>query len=204
MLKKTLFVVSVLFLTLTLQAQESEEQTITHMEIATIMYYDGKYNKALEELDKAKDAHTDIEWDKYHNMRGLIFLKEDQYQEAIGAFKEAISATEKKVYTPPVEDKPKREYLFSLFSDKNETEEPVVKKPVFDAEKLRKDQIEEIYLFLSQAYYKAGVYLNAAAALDSAGDKGRARASLYTLRAECYWKGERKDLAIDALSTGSA
>ncbi len=154
MLKKIITLSLVFFLTYSLQAKEAEEQTINHMEIATIMYYDGKYDKALEELQLAKDSHTKIEWDKYHNMRGLIFLKSENYQAAINAFKKAIIATKQKVYEPPVEEKPKREYLFTVFSEKKKVEEPVVKKPVFDPEKLRKDQIEEIYIYLSQAYYK--------------------------------------------------
>ena len=188
---------------LTLQAEEHREQTVNHMEIATIMYYDGKYDKALDELQRAKESHTDIEWDKYHNMRGLIFLKEENYHSSINAFKEAIVATRKKVYTPPVEEKPQREYLFTLFSKSDKEEKPLVKKPVFDPEKLRKDQIEEIYIYLSQAYYKAEEYINAVHALDAAGEKGRASASLFTLRAECYWKAGQKGAAIDALSRGA-
>ena len=203
MLKKIIAISVILFLTYSLQAKEAEEQTINHMEIATIMYYDGKYDKALEELKMAKDSHTKVEWDKYHNMRGLIFLKNENYQSAINAFKKAIIATKQKVYEPPVEEKPKREYLFSVLSEKKKVEEPVIKKPLFDPEKLRKDQIEEIYLYLSQAYYKAEQYIDAVYALDSAGEKGRARASLFTLRAECYWKADQKGSAIDALSRGA-
>jgi len=203
MLKKIITISLILFLTYSLQANEAEEQTINHMEIATIMYYDGKYDKALEELQQAKDSHTKIEWDKYHNMRGLIFLKNENYQSSINAFKKAIIATKQKVYTPPVEEKPKREYLFTVLSENKKVEEPVITKPVFDPEKLRKDQIEEIYIYLSQAYYKAEQYINTVHALDAAGEKGRASASLFTLRAECYWKADQKGSAIDALSRGA-
>ncbi len=203
MLKKIITLSVILFLTYSLQAKETEEQTINHMEIATIMYYDGKYDKALEELQQAKDSHTKIEWDKYYNMRGLIFLKNENYQASIDAFKQAIIATKQKVYEPPVEEQPKREYLFTVFSPNTKTEAPVAKKPLFDPEKLRKDQIEEIYIYLSQAYYKAEQYINAVHALDAAGEKGRASASLFTLRAECYWKADQKGAAIDALSRGA-
>ncbi|MCZ2856407.1 MAG: hypothetical protein O2U62_04880 [Candidatus Bathyarchaeota archaeon] len=202
-MKKIITLSLVLFLTYSLQAKEAEEQTINHMEIATIMYYDGKYDKALEELQLAKDSHTKIEWDKYHNMRGLIFLKNENYHSSINAFKKAITATKQKVYEPPVEEKPDREYLFSVYSEKKKVEEPVIKKPLFDPEKLRKDQIEEIYLYLSQVYYKAEQYINAVHALDTAGEKGRASVSLFTLRAECYWKAGQKGSAIDALSRGA-
>ncbi len=203
MLKQLLTLSVVFFCVLTLQAKETEEQTINHMEIAAIMYYDGQYDKALEELQQAKDAHMKIEWDKYHNMRGLIFLKNEDYQASINAFKKAIIATKQKVYEPPVEEQPKREYLFSVFSTKEKAEEPTVKKPLFDPEKLRRDQIEEIYIYLSQVYYKAEQYIDAVHALDAAGEKGRASASLFTLRAECYWKADQKGAAIDALSRGA-
>jgi tetratricopeptide (TPR) repeat protein len=203
MLKKIITLSVVFFLTYSLQAEETEAQTINHMEIATIMYYDGKYDKALEELQQAKDSHTKIEWDKYYNMRGLIFLKNENYQASIDAFKQAIIATKQKVYEPPVEEQPKREYLFTVFSPETSVEAPVAKKPLFDPEKLRKDQIEEIYIYLSQAYYKSEQYINAVHALDAAGEKGRASASLFTLRAECYWKADQKGAAIDALSRGA-
>ncbi|UPT77414.1 hypothetical protein MN086_10220 [Sulfurovum sp. XGS-02] len=203
MLKKIITLSFVLFSVMTLQAQEPEEQTIDHMEIATIMYYDGKYDKALEELQMAKDSHTKIGWDKYYNMRGLIFLKNENYDSSIHAFRKAIVSTQQKVYDPPVEEKAKREYLFSAFSSKKKEEASVVKKPAFDPEKLRKDQIEEIYIYLSQAYYRAEQYIKAVHALDAAGEKGRARASLFTLRAECYWKADQKGAAIDALSRGA-
>jgi len=204
MLKKLLFTLSLFLISVQiLGAKESVDQTINHIEIATIMYYDGNYDKALQELQKAKESGLEIEWDKYHNIRGLIFLKDEKYQASINAFKEAISATRSKVYSPPVEEGPKREYLFSVMSNEKEKTKPVVKKPLFDAEKIRKDQIEEIYIYLSQVYYKAGEYINAVKALDAAGEKGRANASLFTLRAECYWKAKERSLAIDALSRGT-
>jgi tetratricopeptide (TPR) repeat protein len=204
MLKKLLQFSLVIFLShAMLHAKRSKEQTINHIEIATIMYYDGKYAKALDELQKAKDSHAEIEWDKYHSMRGMIFEKEEKFEDAIAAFKEAIQATRVKVYVQPKEDRPKREYLFKVFSDEKKVEAPVAKKPVFDPEKLRKDQIEELYLYLAQTYYKAKEYLEATRALDAAGDKGRANASLFVLRAECYWRAEQKGAAIDALSRGS-
>ena len=59
------------------------------------------------------------------------------------------------------------------------------------------------YTKLLRVYYKSEQYLNAVHALDSAGDKGRANAGMFTLRAECYWKAEQKGSAIDALSRGS-
>lgn len=202
MLKKIIALYMVFFLTHMLQAKESKDVTIDHMQIATMMYYDGKYDKALEELQAAKDSHIDIEWDKYHTMMGLISLRGEKYQQAAASFNEAIKATRVKKYEPPAEERPKREYFFSVFSDEKKVQKPKSNKSVFDAEKLRKDQIEELYVYLSQTYYKMERYMDAAGALDAAGNKGRANASLFTLRAECYWKAEQKGSAIDALNRG--
>lgn len=204
MLKNFLLFLLTLFVMHTLLYAEEKEQAINHVEIATVMFYDGKYDKALEELQKSKDSHMQIEWDKYHSIRGMIALKKERYVEAIVSFKEAIEAVKVKKYASPVEDKPKKEYLFSLFSEEKTAQDPKEKKPVFDPEKLRKNEIEELYIYLSQAYYRAEHYQDAANSLDAAGDKGRENASMFTMKADCYWKAEKKDLAIDALSQGSS
>lgn len=207
MLKKLFILSLVLFIagTSSLSADTKKEEEVNNISVATILFYDGKYDKALEELQKAKDSHTEIDWSKYHSIRGMIFLKQEKYPQAIESLKLSIEATKKKVYEPPVEDKPKRKYLFTLlsFSDSNESAEQKPNKPAFDAEKIRKDQIEELYIYLSQAYYRNEQYIDAVHALDAAGDKGRASASMFTLRAECYWKAGQKALAIDALSRGA-
>lgn len=207
MLKKLLILLSVLFIatTSTVSAKKEKVVEVNHVSVATILFYDGKYDKALEELQKAKDSHTDIDWSKYHSLRGMIFLRKENYSESIVSLKLAIEATRKKVYEPPVEDKPKRKYLFSILSvsDNNKSAETKPKKPAFDPEKIRKEQIEELYIYLSQAYYRNEQYLDAVYALDAAGDKGRASATLFTLRAECYWKAGQKASAIDVLSRGA-
>lgn len=204
MLKKLFTLSLVLFMSSTvLMAEQQQEQTIDHLEIATILFYDGKYDKALEELQRAKDSHTDIDWMKYHSMRGMIFLKEDKYVQAIDSLKQAISATRIKVYNAPATEKAKQEYLFTLFSDKEKVQTAEKDVPAFDPEKLRKEKIEELYIYLSQAYYRSGQYLNTVQALDAAGDRGRKSASLYTLRAECYWKADQKVSAIEVLTRGA-
>jgi len=187
-------------------AEEPQEQVIDHIELATMMFYDGNNQKALDELQLAKDSHTDIDWLKYHSIRGLIFLKEEKYPLAITALKKAIIATHKKVYeAPPTEKKVKRKHLLSFLigSEESKTTAPEEKKPVFDAEKLRREKLEELYIYLSQAYYKNKQYIKTVEALDKAGQRGRSNAAYYTLRAECYWKAGQKANAIAALSTGS-
>lgn len=204
MLKNFLLFLLTLFIMHTVLYAEEKELTINHVEIATVMFYDGKYDKALEELQKSKDSHMQIEWDKYHSIRGMIALKKERYTEAIVSFKEAIEAVKVKKYESPAEEKPKKEYLFSVFSEEKKAQDLKEKKPLFDPEKLRKNEIEELYIYLSQAYYKAERYRDAANALDAAGDKGRENASMFTMKADCYWKAGKKGLAIDALSQGNS
>lgn len=186
-----------------LMAENPEKQSIDHIEIATILFYDGKYDKVLKELQKAKDSHTDIDWMKYYSMRGIIFLKEEKYTQSVNALNHAIVATRNRVYKAPAEVKEKKEVLFSLFSSENKKQEPKISAPLFEPEKLRRAKIEELYIYLSQAYYRKGEYINTVEALDAAGERGSDSASLFTLRAECYWKVAQKSSAIEALNRGS-
>lgn len=186
-----------------LMAQNQKDQIVNHIDIATILFYDGNYDKALEELQRAKDSHTDIDWIKYYSMRGMIFLKEEKYTQAIYALQKAIVATKEKVYAPPTRLKDKKEVLFTLFSNTNTTQRPQKEVANFNPEKLRREKIEELYIYLSQAFYKDKQYIYAAESLDLAGERGRENASLFAFRAECYWKAGQKASAIDALSKGS-
>ncbi len=184
-----------------LMATTQSEQTIDHIEIATILFYDGKYDKALESLKKAKESHMDIDWVKYYSMRGIIALKESKYKQAISELNKAVEATKKKVYRTPVMQKEKREVLFSVFSENKTKQEG--QKPLFEPETIRRAKLDELHIYLSQAYYRDGQYISAAKALDAAGERGRESASLFTFRAECYWKSKQKAAAINALNKGS-
>ena len=186
-------------------AQESKVQTIDHIALATMMYYDGNHKKALSELQLAKDSHIDIDWLKYHSICGLIYLKKEKYGAAIRALNLAISMTYKKVYKAPVseEEKEKRKYLFSLASKKKKVIKAKKKVPVFNPEKLRREKLEELYIYLSQAYYRSNHYIETVNALDKAGKRGSDNAAYFTLRAECYWKAEQKANAVAALSKGA-
>ncbi|HID00477.1 MAG TPA: tetratricopeptide repeat protein [Sulfurovum sp.] len=184
-----------------LMAKKQSEQTINHVEIATILFYDGKYDKALESLQKAKESHMDIDWVKYYSMKGIIALKEERYKEAISELHKAVEATKKKVYKAPTIENEKKEVLFSLFS--KEKKKKKSQKPLFEPEKIRRAKLDELHIYLSQAYYRDGQYIRAAKALDAAGERGRESASLFTFRAECYWKAKQKESAINALNKGS-
>lgn len=201
-MKKTILVSFFFFLsTLLFSKSEVEQVQPNHIEIATIMFYDGKYDKALKELRLAKKEQKEIDWSKYYSMQGMIYLKKEKYPTAIKMLKRAILETQKKVYTPPKIEEEKAKYLFSFFS----TPKKKLKKkaPTFNPEKLRKDTITGLYIYLSQAYYRNKQYLNTVYALNKAGKKGRDKASLFTLRAECYWKAGKKGKAISTLTKGS-
>lgn len=184
-------------------SEEVQEESIDHIALATMMFYDGNYKKALSELQLAKESHTDIDWLKYHSIKGLIYLKDEKYAPAITALKSAIAATHTKVYKAPVKEKKERKYLFSLGNKKEKVPEVKSAIPAFNPEKLRREKIEELYMYLSQAYYRNSQYLLAVNALDKAGKRGRESAGHFTLRAECYWKAGKKNHAIAALNRGA-
>lgn len=188
-----------------LLAQKPKEEVIDHIALATMMFYDGKHKKALQELQRAKESQVEIDWSKYHSIRGLIYLKEQRYTAAIGALKSAIRATHKKVYKAPpsATEEEKRKYLFAIGTGKPKKKEVKPEKPAFNPQKLKREKIEELYLYLSQAYYKNKQYLETVDALDKAGERGRSSAVYFTLRAECYWKAGKKSSAITALSNGA-
>lgn len=202
MLHKIITISLVFFLAhLSLFAEEPKEETIDHMALATMMFYDGKDDKAIHELTLAKKAKESIDWSKYYSIEGMIHLRKEAYPQAIASLKKAIETTRTKVYEAPKADEPERKYLFSVASDKKIIE-PKITVPAFDAEKIKKEKVEELYIYLSQAYYRNKQYQETIMALDNAGSKGRDRAALFTLRAECYWNLKQYAGALDTLSRG--
>jgi len=171
-----------------------------HFALATMMFYDGKYDKARAELKKVDKASSTFDGEKYYTIAAMIELRASNYNKAIPLFKKAITATQNKTFLPPpsVEEKPK--YLFKVFT--KEEPKKMVKKIPFNAKKIKKDKIESLYIYLSQAYYRNKNYGGTILALNSAGKKGVENASLFTLRAECYWKLENYNGAFNALSRG--
>ncbi|HHD79808.1 MAG TPA: hypothetical protein ENK98_09305 [Epsilonproteobacteria bacterium] len=179
------------------------ELEVNHLELATMMVYDGKYKKAKEELRLVNKSKKTFDASKYYKLKAVMAVKDENHVGAIGAFKKAIEATKVKVYVDPnaVKVKEKRKYLFSALSDKKKTVVP--KKSNFHPEKIRAEELSQLYMQLSQEYYKNKEYLNTVNALNKAGRAGRDRAGLYTLRADCFWKAGRKESAIAALNHGA-
>ena len=179
-------------------AMESDTPTeIDHLAIATIMIHDGRFEKAEAELSKVDPSSEKIDAADYYTIRGVLDFKQDRNKNAIENYLKAIDATKKKTFLPP-KNPEKQKYLFSIGKSKTE-EEPEI---AFVGKKIKKEKLEKLYLYLSQAYYKIQDYANTARHLDFAGDRGTDRPELFSLRAECYWKLEQFSDAINSINRG--
>ncbi|MDQ7042187.1 MAG: hypothetical protein Q9M34_01510 [Sulfurimonas sp.] len=195
--KKILQIVSIfLLLSASLYAKKNEDM-VDHIALATLMIYDARYKKADEELALVDKEAPSYDEANYYTVLGVLNSKQSNTKEAIKAYKKAIQATRLKKFEAPKVYK-KEKYLFSIGS--SDASKPKV--PKFDEEAKRRDKVEELYMYLTQEYYKLKDYKNTVDSLENAGEKGRSRAGLYTLRAECYYKQKLFSDAIAALNTG--
>jgi tetratricopeptide (TPR) repeat protein len=174
----------------------AKEKYVDHLAVASLLIYDGAYEKAKEELSLVDTKDEEFDAAKFYTIKGVLASKTEDYKAAIENYKKAIEATKKKVFKAP-KSMAKEKYLFSIGSSDD------AQTPKFDAQKVKKEKLEKLYMYLSQSYFKIKDYANTAASLDLAGDKGKERASLFTLRAECYWKIKQYSDAIDALNMGT-
>lgn len=174
-----------------------QDYEVDHLALASVMIYDGRLDKAEAELSQVDTSGETFDAARYYTIRGVLDAKKGRHENAIEHYTRAIRETEEKTFTPP-EKSIKMKYLFSI----GESDREDVPEPAFDAEKVKKDKIEKLYLYLSQAYYKIQDYANTVKSLDLAGTRGRDRATLFALRAECYWKLEQYSGAIQALNKG--
>ncbi len=190
-----------LFLTVAYAQDDAENAEVDHLALATLMIYDGRLDKAEAELAHVDTASEAFDAARYYTVSGVLASKKEAYETAIENYLLAIDATKAKTFAPPnVEEK--RKYLFSLGNSETENASPPV--PAFDGEKIKKEKLDKLHIYLSQAYYKVKDYANTVKHLDLAGERGRNRAALFSLRAECYWKIEQFNEAISALNKGLA
>jgi tetratricopeptide (TPR) repeat protein len=188
-----------LWLTVPVYGQNDGEETeIDHLALASLMIYDGRLDKAEEELAQVDTMSETFDGATYYTIRGVLASKQEEYKKAIEHYRMAIDATEAKTFEPPKLEQSKK-YLFSLGKSEKKNEPA---SPEFDAEKVKKEKLEKLHIHLSQAYYRVKDYANTVKHLDLAGDRGRDRAALFILRADCYWKIQRFDDAIHALNRG--
>jgi tetratricopeptide (TPR) repeat protein len=179
-----------------LNAKESVDE-VNHLALATLMIYDANYEKAKEELSLVDKNSDKYDAAKYFTVLGVLNSKEGKTQAAIKAYRNAIEATKTKVFVTPASFE-KEKYLFSIAS----SDETKPKAPVFDPEAKRKEKIEQLYMYLTQEYYKLKDYKNTVASLENAGEQGKSKAGLYTLRAECYYKQGLHEKTFAALNKG--
>lgn len=195
-MKRFLQILLLISLSASLVAKE-KNTLVDHLAIASLLIYDGKYDKAKDELLLVDKKADNFDAAKYYTILGVLASKTDDYKNAVSNYTKAIDATKTKVFKAP-KIVHKEKYLFSIgSSEKKDT------APEFDAAKVKKEKLEKLYMYLSQSYFKIKEYEKTAKSLDLAGDKGRERASLFALRAECYWKIKQYSNAIDALNIGS-
>ena len=198
MIKKiTLLLSLTLLLTLSLDAKEKSQEGVDHLALASLMIYDARFDKAAEELALVDKKAPTFDAASYFSVLAVLYSKQNETKKAIDAYKKAIEATKgKKFVAPKIVTKEK--YLFSIASKSQEK----AKVPKFDEEKKREEKLSELYMYLTQEYYKLKDYKNTVKALESAGEKGKSRAGLFTLRAECYYKEKEYSEAIQALNEG--
>lgn len=184
-------------LTLGLYAKESQEQEqINHLSLATLMIYDAKYDKAEAELALVDKESQEFDAADFYTVLGVLYSKKAQTKKAIIAYKKAIEATKTKRFEAP-KIVQKEKYLFSIGDSTKSS------APAFNAEQKREQKIAQLSMYLTQEYYKLKDYKNTLESLNAAGEMGRSRAGLYTLRAECYYKERDFHKAIEALNAGS-
>lgn len=196
-MKKLLQTLSLLILLNISSYANTKDDSVDHIALATMMIYDARYTKAKEELDLVDKKSPKFDAAKYYTVLGVYNSKLKNTKEAIKAYKKAIEATMTKVFLAP-KIITKEKYLFSIGS----TEDEKSKVPKFDAEAKRQDKIEQLYMYLTQEYYKLKDYKNTVTALENAGERGKSRAGLYTLRAECYYKQGKHSEAFSSLNEG--
>ena len=183
------------------EAKEADVPDVDHLALASMMVYDGKFDKAYAELEVAKNEDKNLDMSKYYTVKSVIAMREQNHALAITELQKAVEATKAKVYKAPEAPKEKRKHLFSVASEPEV--KPVSTEPPFDGEKIRHEELQKLYSHLSQESYKAERYLDTIKYLDLQGAAGRDEAAEYMLRADCYWKANDKAAAVDVLSKGA-
>ncbi len=173
----------------------SEKSGPNHLELAAMMYYDGNYTKATNELKAVARNAEEFDAARFYTISGLVAMKTKKYDKAAEYLQKAIEATKVKKFVDPYAQKQKaRKHIFLRDFKKEQ------KRSGFDPEKIRKQKLEQLYLFLSRAYYRQKNYQKAIEALDAAGEAAKKRPGLFLYKADCYWKMGNHAAAIDLLN----
>lgn len=78
MFKKLKYIPLTLALTLSLTTLSAEDTapTVDHLSVATMMIFDGKFDKAREELNEVDQSAANFDGSKYFTMLGVMDVKE--------------------------------------------------------------------------------------------------------------------------------
>ncbi|MGV6817342.1 MAG: tetratricopeptide repeat protein [Thiotrichales bacterium] len=173
-----LFLITSLFIASTAAYARNSDEDVDpadHMALATLMLYDGNFDKALTELKLVDTEKKGFDFARYYTIKGIVSMRVEDYNSAIENLKLAIEATRVKVYK---------------------------KIKGVDSEVVRTEKLGQLQLQLAEAYYRVKDYASVIETLDAAGEAGVARPELFSLRADCYWRLEDHGNAFDVLSRG--
>lgn len=156
---------------------DQEVDPTDHLALATLMLYDGNFDKARAELSLVNTDKKGFDFARFYTIKGIVSMRLEGYKDAIENLNLAIEATRTKVYKPI--------------------------KGV-DSEAVRTEKLGQLHLQLAEAYYRIKGYAKVIETLDAAGEAGVARPELFSLRADCYWRLEKHIDAFSILSRGFA
>ena len=100
------------------EAAQEEGPEVDHLSLASMLVYDGAFDKANVALQEAKAYDKNLDLAKYYTIKGVIAMRKERHAEAISVLKRAVSETKNKVYMAPLTEKEKRKHLFSIGSEK--------------------------------------------------------------------------------------
>ncbi|QOP42000.1 tetratricopeptide repeat protein [Sulfurimonas marina] len=196
MMRKKVYNIALVLLLSASSLAANTEDNVDHISLASLMIYDDKFKKAQEELDAVNKKAPTFDAAKFYTVSGVLASKQNLHKQAVTMFTQAIEATKVKTFKEP-KSYTQKKYLFEISSDTGEQ-----KKKSFDPQKIRKENISDLYMHLAKEYYQLKDYKNTIKSLDNAGEKGSNKPSLYTLRADCHWKLSEHDKAVESLNKG--
>jgi len=74
-------------------AKEEVVPEIDHLAVASLMTFDGKFDKANAELAEAKKHDKNLDLAKYYTIKSVIAMQKNEHTQAIEALKKAVEAT---------------------------------------------------------------------------------------------------------------
>ena len=153
----------------------ARKYAIDFMNLATVLLYDGEYEKAREALEQVNPEDFSYDKARYESVEGLIYLREGEHEAAARKLSQAIFSTRLKKYE----------------FDRNT-----------DQEVVRRRELEELHQYYAEALYHLDRCEEVLEALDAAAQVSWTRPQLVAVRSDCYWRTGFHDSAIETLNNG--